>query len=347
MWETVYRNAMHNFWFLCNILESTLEGTYTGLILGNIWDLAAQLWYFVVLGALISTLIWRFLPKTWVRQKLQKRVNGSIVLASLLGLVSPMCTFAAIPVVGTLIGMGVPAAPLVAFMISSPLMNPSLFVYTAGVISMEMAMARLLTALSVGICAGFAARLAHERGLLRFDRLAMDLVPQGLYPTVAGGADRPLGAQMRLFAVRFFQDLAFIGKYFLLGIFIAALVKAFLSEELVLGLVGPGSGWAVPAAVLLGVPLYACGGGSLPVVESMMRMGMTSGAALAFFIAGPATKFSTLSMLGAVFGRRLLGFYLAIMLTAALIWGYVYPFEREYLEVGSVDYEAYEGLIAE
>jgi len=242
---------MHQFWRLCNVVESTLEGTYTGLILGDFWNLAAQLWYFVALGALISTLIWRFLPKTWVQQKLQKRMNGSIVLASLLGLVSPMCTFAAIPVVGTLIGVGVPAAPLVAFMVSSPLMNPSLFVYTSGVISTEMAVARLLTALSVGLAAGFAARLALDRGLLRFDRLSLDVVPQGLYPAVAGGVGLSFGAQIGLFLRRFFQDLAFIGKYFALGIFIAALVKAFLSEELVLMAVGPGSGWAVPTAVVL------------------------------------------------------------------------------------------------
>ena len=79
-------------------------------------------------------------------------------------------------------------------------------------------------------------------------------------------------------------------------------------------------------SVALGVPLYACGGGSIPVIDSMMQMGMTRGAALAFFISGPATKFSTLSVFGTVFGSRLLGLYLAVMLVGALIWGWVYPF---------------------
>jgi uncharacterized membrane protein YraQ (UPF0718 family) len=192
MLETIYISVMHQLWRLSSAVESILEGTYTGVILGNFWDLASQLWYFVVIGALLSTLIWRFLPKTWLQRELKKRANGSIVVASLLGLLSPMCTFAAIPVVGTLIGMGVPAAPLVAFMVSSPLMNPSLFVYTAGVISMEMALARLLTALSVALVAGFGARLAIDRGLLKFDALSMEKVPQGLYPAVAGGVNQPL-----------------------------------------------------------------------------------------------------------------------------------------------------------
>ena len=91
----------------------------------------------------------------------------------------------------------------------------------------------------------------------------------------------------------------------------------------------------MPMAVALGVPLYACGGGSIPIVEIMMQMGMTSGAALAFFIAGPATKFSTLAVLGTVFGRRLLFCYLALMLSGALFWGLVYPFQRSELEVGA------------
>jgi uncharacterized membrane protein YraQ (UPF0718 family) len=58
----------------------------------------------------------------------------------------------------------------------------------------------------------------------------------------------------------------------------------------------------------------------------MIRLGMTPGAALAFFIAGPATKFHTVGALAAVFGRRLLACYLVVMIAGALAWGYLYPF---------------------
>ena len=77
---------------------------------------------------------------------------------------------------------------------------------------------------------------------------------------------------------------------------------------------------------MLGVPLYACGGGAIPVVETMIRLGMTPGAALAFFIAGSATKFHTVGPLAAVFSRRVLACYLVVMIAAALAWGYLYPF---------------------
>jgi len=310
-------------WQVASMAEYYLRNTYTLRVLVNFWDLAAQLWYFVVLGALFSTLAWCYLPQTRIRRTLQQRANGSIVASTLLALISPLCTFAAIPVAGRLINMGVPAAPLVAFVVASPLMNPSLFVYTAGTISVEMAVARLTTAASVGLLAGFAVQSARRR--LTF--AVRTAVPAERSPATADGP-----SEVGLLAQRFRGDLLFIAKFFGLGIFIAALVKTFLSQELVLTLVGPGSVWAVPVAVALGVPLYACGGGSIPIVESMMQMGMSPGAALGFFIAGPATKFSTLTMLGAVWGRRILLFYLGLMLGGALFWGFVYPFGGENIQ---------------
>lgn len=321
--ELAQRRLLQGLWGIA----SALQDTYTGRVLANSWDLLAQMWYFVLIGALLSTLAWRFLPRTRVRQALSKQ--GSILAATALAVVSPMCTFAAIPVVGSLLAMGVPPAPLMAFMVASPLMNPSLFAYTAGVLGWEMAAARLLTALSLGLVAGLASRTALQRGLLDFEHLKLEQA----FPAVAGGSAQPLSLELAVLARRLGTDLVFIGKFFALGIFIAALTKTFLSAEWVLALVGPGSRWAVPIAVGLGVPLYACGGGTIPIVQTMMQMGMTPGAALAFFIAGPATKFPTLAMLGAVFGRRVLCFYLAVALAGALFWGYAYPFSSDSVEV--------------
>jgi uncharacterized membrane protein YraQ (UPF0718 family) len=324
-------------WGLATEVQGIFEHTYTGAAVATFWDLTSQLWYFVVVGALFSALAWRFLPRERMRQALAGRTAGPVVVASLLGLASPMCTFAAIPVVGTLLKSGLPAPPLMAFLVASPLMNPSLFVYTYGALGMEMATARALTALVMGLSAGLATRLATRSGLIYIE--APGPADDGVrYPAVAGGSEQVSGSeawtsQIVALARRFATDLAFISKYFAFGIAVAALAKTLLSEELIRLAVGASSAWSVPVAVALGVPLYACGGGAIPIVETMMQMGMTSGAALAFFIAGPATKFSTLAVLGSVFGRRLLVCYLALMLTGALVWGYAYPFQSPELEV--------------
>ena len=329
MLKTHYRELMHQLWQFYNYVEEGLRGTYTERVLALFFELLAQFWYFVFVGALISTLVWRYLPRAWLRRQLERRAASSIAIASLLGLLSPLCTFAAIPIVGRLIALQMPAAPLIAFMMASPLMNPALFFYTAGIINMEMAIARTVAALSIGLFAGGAVRFAQARGYLQFDALALERVPSELSQAMwAPGEEPSRAATLR----RFREDLLFISRFFALGIAIAALVQAFISEDLVRRMVGDDSTWAVPAALVLGIPLYACGGGTLPVVETMMRMGMTTGATLAFFVSGPATKFSTLSMLGAVFGKRMLGLYLVIMLGSALFWGYAYPFSNRYLE---------------
>jgi uncharacterized protein len=326
----IYHSLMHRVWHVYTAAANVFQGTYTVRVLSAFLDLFFQLWYFVLLGAFLSTAIWFYLPKAWIRDTLRRHAKASVPVAIGLGLVSPLCTFAAIPVVGSLMARGAPAAPLVAFMMTSPLMNPALFVYTAGIIDMEMALARVLTAASVGLAAAVAVHFGTRRGCLDFARPALGHVPEGLYAAATAHA-LPRAARLAALARRFVEDLWFIARFFLLGIGIAALAQSLLSEEMVYAVVGPGSGWAVPLGMALGIPLYACGGGSLPVVEAMIQTGMTSGAALAFFISGPSTKFSTLTMLAAVFGRRILVFYLGLTLAAALFWGYAYPFSVKYL----------------
>lgn len=298
-----------------------LAGSYTGAVGIQFFELLAQLWYWVVLGALLSALASHFLPRTRLGHLLARHRAGSVVGASVLGLVSPLCTFAAIPVVSRVLRAGVPAPPLMAFLFSSPLMNPALFIYTYGALGLEMAVARTVTALSTGLVAGFGTHLLQARGLLARE---LDVVADPL-PAVAGGSGATQAASPGL-ARRFARDLAFISRWFALGILVAAVTATFLSPELIRSVLGPGSRWSIPAAIALGVPLYACGGAALPVVETMLRMGMTPGAALAFFIAGPATKVHTVGTLGAVFGRRVLTWYLLVMLLSALLWGYLYPF---------------------
>lgn len=316
--ETLLRPLLR----LLGAAEYTFQDTYTWRVAAVCWDLVGQMWYFVLIGALLSTLAWRFLPRARVGRALAGR--GSVLAAALLALASPLCTFAAIPVVGSLLATGAPAAPLMAFLVASPLMNPSLFVYTTGALGWEMALARVLSAFSLGALAGLGTHLALRRGYLDLARLTPDLPPAATGTIGAG-----LGAELRVLGRRLGKDLGFIAKYFALGIFIAALTKTFLSAGMVRQWLGPGSRWGVPLAVGMGVPLYACGGGTIPIVQMMMEMGMSPGAALAFFIAGPATKFPTLAVLGAVFGRRLLVYYLALVLAGALFWGYVYPFGGE------------------
>ncbi len=318
LWSPTYL-----LYYAADWCRDELPGTYTGEVGIQFFELTAELWFWVIAGAACSALASHLLPRARLDRVLRKHRTGAVFGATILGLVSPLCTFAAIPVAARVLQSGVIAPPVMAFLFASPLMNPALFTYTYGTLGIEMATARTLTAVSIGLVAGFGTQL-----LQRYGNLASTILPQpDRYPVVAGGSSAAL-AQPAWSELprRFTKDLAFISKWFTIGILIAALSAALLSPEFVRTVLGAGSRWSVPVAVALGVPLYACGGGTLPIVEIMIQMGMTPGAALAFFIAGPATKFHTVGTLGAVFGRRLLFWYLAVMILGALLWGNVYPF---------------------
>ena len=324
----LYAAIQNTVWRFIAQTEYYLEGTYTGAVLTTFWNLLSDLWYYLLLGALVSVLASRLFPKDRVSAFLKRRAGLSILICTLIGLISPMCTFAAIPFVGALIAMGMPAPPLMAFLVSSPLMNPSLFVYTAGMIGWRMAIARTLSAFLLGLAAGYAAHLLVRRHVIDFSeglssgrtmrhRHHAHMSPDGA-PTPS------FWREARTLGVEFASLLGFIGKYFLLGILIASLVQVLVSPEWVASLVGPRSRWSVLTAVAMGVPLYACGGGSIPIIEVLLRMGMSSGAALAFFLAGPATKISTVLTLHAVVNRRVMALYFVVTLVGAALMGYLY-----------------------
>ncbi len=328
--KRMYYTILHFFWRCYAVADEALEGTYTRRVIAVFWELLADLWYFVLIGAVIAVSVSRFLPKAKVAEFLRERGRWAIPLCTILGVLSPMSTFSAIPIVGALMAVGVPAPPLMAFLVSSPLMNPSLFVITGGALGWQMAIARAGSAFILGITAGAAARFLEVRGFLDFSK--------SVHPRIVGQvvfqerekASAEETARSRIlrecwgFLKEFKGFITFIGKYFFLALLIASVVQSVISPDWVLGLVGAGNRYSILTSVALGIPLYACGGGSVPIIEILVRMGMTPGAALAFFVAGPATKFSTILTLNAVVKKRVTAFYLIVMLLGAAILGYAY-----------------------
>jgi len=328
--KTIYYSILHFLWRYYAMADEALEGTYTRQVIATFWDLFTDLWYFVLIGAIIAVSVSRFLPKDKVSTFLRERSRWAVPLCTVLGVLSPMSTFSAIPIVGALMAVGVPAPPLMAFLVSSPLMNPSLFVITGGALGWQMAVARAISAFILGITAGMAARFLEIRGILDFSKSVNPRIVGQVVFQEAEASRSENSARSRI--KREFRDFlkelkgftAFIGKYFLLALLIASVVQTMISPDWVISLVGVGNRHSILVSVALGIPLYACGGGSIPIIEILVRMGMTQGAALAFFLAGPATKFSTILTLNAVVKKQVTAFYLVIMLLGAAILGYAY-----------------------
>ena len=323
------------FYDIYFFLEKFLRGTYTIRIVRNTWNLVKELWYFAFLGAFAAVLISQIMSREKVRKLLTRKGSVSILVAAVLGVLSPMCTFAAIPLVGGLMAVGVPVPPLMAFLISSPLMNPSLFVMTWGVMGPEMAIARSLSALFLGLLGGWIVETAVSRKWVDFSNpLRAGFALSGGMPVcILDRSDKNAHEKIKEFLYHTWKMTLFISKYFFLALIIAGAVQVLIDPRWIASLFG-GTGFkSVLLGGLLGVPLYVCGGGTVATIAVLVRMGMGQGAALAFFITGPATKISTILSLNAVLRKKIAVVYLLVTLLGGILLGYGYSYIAPELEI--------------
>ncbi|MDP2981978.1 MAG: permease [Candidatus Latescibacter sp.] len=316
-------NFFYNLYFT---IEKLFYGTYTEKIIANTWALFQSLWYYVLFGVLAAVFISELMSHEKVRGFLNRSGGIPILFAAVLGILSPMCTFAAIPLVGGLAAVGVPLAPLMAFLIASPLMNPSLFIITWGVMGPEMALARTFSALLLGVIGGWTVEFSLSRGAVYFKNPLKEGFTAGniIRSCPSDGSPLPSRARVRGFIKHTYKMFVYISKYFILALFLAGAVQAFIKPEWIAALLGGGGFKSVLLGGLLGIPLYVCGGGTVALIGVLVSMGMGQGAALAFFITGPATKISTIVSLHAVLRKQVALVYLAVTLIGGVLLGYGY-----------------------
>jgi uncharacterized membrane protein YraQ (UPF0718 family) len=240
---------------------------------------------------------------------LRRRDPLAIVVAAFLGVLSPLGTPVALPLGAALIGYGFFPPAVVAFIVASPLINPNVFVLTAGVLGLKLAVARTVSAWILGTSAGFLFRYLKNKGIA--------LISLQEQP-------RTVDRVRRSYWREILAHVKFVGKYFLLALVISAAVRVLVPSRWIAEALGASASLSVLIAVAMGVPFYSCGGAAIPLMRVLVDMGMAGGPTLAFFISGPATKLSTLYVYRSVFSWKLLVFYLVITLGGAVVFGLLY-----------------------
>lgn len=304
------------YWFL-----DVFSGSYTRRILLEIVDLLWKLWPYLVGGILFTSIVKMYISRDSMARFFGNRIASvSIILAAIIGILSPLGSYIIIPMSAALFAIGVPLPPLIALMVASPLIDPNLFLLTMGAMGIEMALMRTAAALFLGITSGYATRMI----LNRKPEWAVGLLRDKNSFTMERFTSSVQEKTIRAFLFETYKMTKFISKYFFLAILLAAVIKIFLNPNYVVRLFSDNSFLAVLFSTVAGVPLYVCGGAAIPVVQSLAEIGMSKGAALAFFISGPVTKISNLVLLNATFKGRLIVLYLSIGIGGAFILGLIY-----------------------
>lgn len=277
---------------------------------------------FWLLGIVFGCLVSHFISfKLLSGSNLLKGWLG-IGAGSAIGVISPIGLYGAIPLSLALSRAGVPAPPIFAFLAATPLINPNLFIYTLGVLGPRMALARLVSAVTIGVIAG---------GMVKIMTVA-SAMPKMLELGSAGGQQGAKGMERfgdgdRSFAGFFkkvWHFLRFSAPYFVIATVIASWIEVFIPKTWINQLLGANNPFSVLAAAALSIPLYICGGNTIPFIKSLMTSGMSDGAALSYFIAGPATKISNLAALASILGTRGVAVFVALSVGLAVIFGYIY-----------------------
>jgi len=284
------------------------------LILRTAASTTWQLLPYVVIGVVAGEAL-RFTPiASLVERASHRRPAFAIPVAAIIGLASPLCTYGTVPVVLHLLRSGVPVAPLATFLSASALMNPQLFLLTWGGLGAKMAIARLIAVLIGALLVGGIIHLLPARWTILAE----------LREEKRSTEKHRKPFQLTRFLLGCFRTLQFVGFYVLLGVMLGAAIEILVPARLIFAAFGAGGWWQVLFAALLGVPLYACGGGTIPLVRSLLENGMAQGAALAFLIAGPATRIPPLMALATIVRPILVVAYVVFLIIFSVVAGVIY-----------------------
>lgn len=289
---------------------------------------------------LMSVLIAAAAKATSLDKKIGAAFAGSpvraILIAAVFGAMSPFCSCGVVPIIAGFLGAGVPLAPIMAFWLASPLMDPQMFLLTWPVLGLEFTIAKTLSAMTIGAAAGFATLLMMRHAA--FQNPLLPAISGGCGTSSCGpatGCGAPKERPVRLDFWRederrdmFTGEAKTIGwflfKWMALAFFLESLMVAYIPADMVAQTLGGGHWWTIPASILIGVPTYMNGFAAIPTVAILVDMGMAPGAGLGFMLAGGITSIPAAMAVFAVVKRQVFFWYLLMGGSGALIAAYSY-----------------------
>ena len=266
-----------------------------------------------ILGMLIGSFISVFakdkIHDIFARMKDKKWGLFGIIPACILGIASPLCMYGTIPIAASFRRQGMREDWLAAFMMASILLNPQLIIYSAALGPTALAV-RIVSCFLSGLAAGLLVFLFfRNRDFFDFsgfeERASHDTHPNLFIR----------------YLLNVWRNVKATGMYFLFGILLSAIFQRYVPSDLMSKVFGGNEAWGVLMAATVGVPLYACGGGTIPLLRQWLWEGMSMGSAAAFMITGPATKITNLGALKIVMGLRRFLLYLTFVMLFSLLAG--------------------------
>lgn len=243
-------------------------------------------------------------------------------MASGLGVLTPFCSCSAVPLFIGFVSAGVPLGVTFSFLIAAPMVNEVALVLLVGLVGWTVAITYLVFGLAIAIVAGFII------GKLRLEGWLQDWV-QDIHAGPATQTDldqEPLNFpdryQLGIEAVR--EIFAKVWIWIIIGIAMGALIHGYVPEDLMVSIMGAEAWWSVPAAVIMGIPMYTNAAGVIPIVEALLGKGAALGTVLAFMMSVIALSLPEMIILRQVLTLRLIAVFIGVVATGILLVGVLF-----------------------
>jgi len=241
------------------------------------------------------------------------------VLASSLGIVTPFCSCSAIPLFLGFVQSGVPLGVTFSFLIAAPMINEVALVLLFGLFGWQTALLYAATGLFIAISAGYVI------GRLNLERF----VEGWVYETKAKQVDFveekiPFSERIDSGISAVKEIVAKVWIYIVIGIAVGAVIHGYVPENFMASMMGKSAWWSVPAAVILGIPMYSNAAGIIPIVQALLEKGASLGTVLAFMMAVIGLSLPETIILKKVLKIQLIGIFIGVVGVGIIVVGYLF-----------------------
>lgn len=336
-------------------LSENASKSFPALLGDELWDLLfnkhgiiAELWevmpYFIV-GVLLAGYLRTFKVAVKLQAYLRKYGVLSVFLASFIGIITPLCACGTLTTAISLLFAGIPLAPVMSLMVTSPLLSPSTYLITLNDLGPEWTVIRTVSAYSMGIFAGLVTHfISKKSGFNNKDIFTEGAIIRGDfhdddYPDERLRCDcrRSFGNRVAVrtgnkflvFLAKSSEMLWTVGKYIIVGVVIGAVVERYMPSEWIYSLFGRKDSLNIVWITLASVPMFLhqiSASSILSHIKSSLGGTIDGGAALAFMVGGPVTAIPTMVLFWTFFKRRVFVLYMFVCLAGTLLIAYTFQF---------------------
>jgi uncharacterized membrane protein YraQ (UPF0718 family) len=292
--------------------------------LSKVWLTFSHNWPLLLISAIIATAMKLYVDQRKVGAFLKRHQGAGVIGATAVAVTTPLCSCGTTAIVLGMMASMLSWAPIVAFMVSSPLSSPEELFYSASLFGWPFAITFFVASFLLGLLGGVVAYFAEKQGWLvnqtRFQATDSPVVDS--QPAMAGGQAAAPG--LREFGAEFYRMGSKLLLMFTAFAFIGYILNGLIPANWVVSLFGNGHVYGVPLAATLGVPLYINTEASLPLVRSFLDLGMSPGATMAFMITGAGTSIGAIMGALTIARWRIIGIVVGTLWLGAVVVGYAY-----------------------